>query len=312
VIPAASRQQAVLRWLAEQRRLDPSALDPARVAGDLAAAMDTEGFRLGPAYEQTVALLEKVLNLQDELTLAGIEGSVLERFAGRFVYQENGRTEVATYVYPSRKAGRSQYKVMEHLEQSVLAGVEGANVIGVSILGREVKRLIREGSLEAAALALTLVLIILWSHFRRPRYVILTAVPLLVGELGALGGMTLLGLKLNMISMGMIPIVLGIGIDDGIHIVHRFLDQGEKDVPGVFRFAGRAVVITSVTTMVGFGSLVLSTYKGLWTAGLFAIMGVGLCLLASITLLPALLQIFVVRRSEKLGGRVEDGVPCRS
>jgi predicted RND superfamily exporter protein len=312
VIPPASRQQDVLRWLAEQRRLNPSALDPARVAGDLAAAMDTEGFRLGPAYEQTVALLEKVLNLQDELTLAGIKGSVLERFAGRFVYQENGRTEVATYVYPSRKAGQSQYKVMEHLEQSVLAGVEGANVIGVSILGREVKRLIREGSMEAAALALTLVLIILWSHFRRPRYVILTAVPLLLGELGALGGMTLLGLKLNMISMGMIPIVLGIGIDDGIHIVHRFLDQGEKDVPGIFRFAGRAVVITSVTTMVGFGSLVLSTYKGLWTAGLFAIMGVGICLLASITLLPALLQIFVVRRSEKMGDRAEEVVPSRA
>ena len=303
VIPPASRQQTVLRWLAEKRRLDPSALDPARVAGDLAAAMDTEGFRLGPAYEQTVALLEKVLNLEDELNLAGIKGSVLERFADRFVYQENGRTEVATYVYPSRKAGQSQYKVMEHLERSVLAGVEGANVIGVSILGREVKRLVREGALEAAVLALTLVLIILWSHFRRPRYVILTAVPLLLGELGALGGMTLLGLKLNMISLGMIPIVLGIGIDDGIHIVNRFLDQGEKDVPGVFRFAGRAVVITSVTTMVGFGSLVLSSYKGLWTAGLFAIMGVGICLLASITLLPALLQIFVVGRSEKMGGR---------
>ena len=303
VIPPAPRQKAVLEWMDEQRRLDPSTLDPDRVAGDLALAMDAEGFRLGPAYDETVGLLDKVLGLQDELTLADIDGSVLERFAGRFVYRENGRTEVATYVYPNRQAGQSQYKVMEHLEESVLAGVEGANVIGVSILGREMKRLIRDGSLEAAAVALILVLLILWSHFRRPRYVILTAVPLLLGELGALGGMTLLGLKLNMISMGMIPIVLGIGIDDGIHIVHRFLDQGEEDVPGVFRFAGRAVVITSVTTIVGFGSLVLSTYKGLWTAGLFAIMGVGLCLLSSITLLPALLQIFVVRKREKDAAR---------
>ncbi|NIV29794.1 MAG: multidrug RND transporter, partial [Anaerolineae bacterium] len=136
-------------------------------------------------------------------------------------------------------------------------------------------------------LAIGLVLVILWSHFRRARYVFLTAVPLLLGELGALGGMSLLGLNLNMVSMGIIPIVLGIGIDDGIHIAHRFLDQGEQDVPGIFRFAGRAVVITSLTTIVGFGSLVFSTYKGLWTAGLFAILGVGMCLVSSITLLPA-------------------------
>ena len=132
--------------------------------------------------------------------------------------------------------------------------------------------------------------------------VVLTAVPLLLGELGAIGGMTLLGHNLNMVSMGIIPIILGIGIDDGIHIVHRFMDQGEKDVPGVFRFAGRAVVITSMTTIVGFGSLIFSSYKGLWSAGLFAILGVGVCLLASITLLPALLQIFVVARRERAAG----------
>jgi len=170
----------------------------------------------------------------------------------------------------------------------------------VTILGRELKRLIREGSIEAALLAMGLVLAILWIHFRRLSYVALTAVPLLLGELGAMGGMTLLGHNLNMVSMGIIPIILGIGIDDGIHIVHRFMDQGEKDVPGVFRFAGRAVVITSMTTMVGFGSLVFSSYKGLWSAGLFAILGIGICLLASITLLPALLQIFVVNRRERL------------
>jgi predicted RND superfamily exporter protein len=258
--------------------------------------MEAEGFRLGPAYQETVALLRRALTLNSDLTLDRLQDEALRRYADRFVSRRDGITELATYVYPNREAGGGQYKVMEELEQKVLAGVEGAHVIGVSVLGRELKRLVLEGSLEALVLALALVLAILWSHFRRVSYMLLTAVPLILGELGAVGGMTLLGLKLNMVTMGIIPIILGIGIDDGIHVVHRFLDQGERDVPGIYRFAGRAVVITSLTTIVGFGSLVFATYKGLWTAGLFAILGVGMCLLSSVTLLPALLQIFVVHR----------------
>ena len=70
-----------------------------------------------------------------------------------------------------------------------------------------------------------------------------------------------------------------------------------------YRVAGRAVVITSLTTMFGFGSLVFASYKGLWTAGVFAILGIGMCLFSSVTLLPALLQIFIVRREERSGIR---------
>jgi hypothetical protein len=302
VIPPADRQRQVLAWLEHERREEGEALDVERIAADLAAAMTEAGFRLGQSYQDTVSLLGRVLSLRRELTLAGIHDEAIHRFADRFVYREGDTVELATYVYPSQRDGSGQYKLMEYLEENVLAGVEGANVIGVSILGRELKRLVREGSIEATFLAMGLVLVILWSHFRRLSYVLLTAVPLVLGELGALGGMTLLGQNLNMVSMGIIPIILGIGIDDGIHIVHRFMDQGEKDVPGVFRFAGRAVVITSLTTIVGFGSLVFSSYKGLWTAGLFAVLGVGICLLASITLLPALLQIFVVARRERAAG----------
>ncbi|MCZ6600789.1 MAG: MMPL family transporter [Acidobacteria bacterium] len=302
VIPPADRQRQVLAWLENERREEAGALDVDRIAADLSAAMTEAGFRLGQSYQDTVSLLRRVLSLERELTLEGIHDQALHRFADRFVYREGDTIELATYVYPSRRDGSGQYKLMEYLEEHVLAGVEDANVIGVAILGRELKRLIREGSIEAAFLAMGLVLAILWTHFRRLSYVVLTAVPLLLGELGALGGMTLLGHNLNMVSMGIIPIILGIGIDDGIHIVHRFMDQGEKDVPGVFRFAGRAVVITSMTTIVGFGSLIFSSYKGLWSAGLFAILGVGICLLASITLLPALLQIFVVGRRERAAG----------
>jgi predicted RND superfamily exporter protein len=302
LLPPPESQAVVLRWLAERRRRDPGSLDPDRIAGDLARFMDEEGFRLGPEYEQTVALVRRALSLDQTFTLDELDDLVAPKHISRFVHQENDHTEMVTYVYPNQSGHAGQYRVMELLEANVVGDIENAHVIGVAILGRELKRLIKEGSLEAAVLALLLVLVLLWSHFRDFRYVILTAVPLVLGELGAIGGMTLLGLNLNMVNMGIIPIILGIGIDDGIHITHRFIDQGERNVVSVFRFAGRAVVITSLTTMVGFGSLAFASYKGLWTAGVFAILGVGMCLLSSVTLLPALLQVFVVRRRERRAG----------
>jgi predicted RND superfamily exporter protein len=304
VLPSPGRQEAVLGWLAQQRRDHPERLDPDRVARDLALAMDEEGFRLGPEYQQTVDLLRRVLLLDETLSLDKLDDPVVKKQADRFLHREDGHTELVTYVYPNRSGAAGQYRVFDHLESEVVGEMENVHVIGVAILGRELKRLIREGSIQAAALALALVVVLLWSHFRQIRYVILTAVPLLLGELGAIGGMTLLGIELNMVNMGIVPIILGIGIDDGIHIVHRFINQGERHVADVFRFAGRAVVITSLTTIVGFGSLAFATYKGLWTAGIFAILGVGMCLLSSVTLLPALLQVFVVWRRDVLGRRV--------
>jgi predicted RND superfamily exporter protein len=292
----------VLKWLAEQRRRDPGSLDPDRIAADLRRFMDEEGFRVGAEFDQKVALVRRALSLDENFSLDKLDELVAPKHISRFVHQESGHTEMVTYVYPNQASHAGQYRVMELLEANVVGEMENAHVIGVAILGRELKRLIKEGSLEAAALALLLVLVLLWTHFRQLRYVVLTAVPLILGEVGAIGGMTLLGMNLNLVNMGIIPVILGIGIDDGIHITHRFLDQGERNVVGVFRFAGRAVVITSLTTMVGFGSLAFATYKGLWTAGVFAILGVGMCLLSSVTLLPALLEICVVRQRERRTG----------
>ncbi|MFQ5671022.1 MAG: RND family transporter [Acidobacteriota bacterium] len=297
IFPSPGRQEQVLDWLRRKRRDHPEQLDPERIAADLARELKAEGFRLGPEYERTVAALRRALSVDRRLDTHDLDAPVLRRQASRFLWQEDGETELATYVYPRSDGAGGQYRIMNLLESRVMAGVEGAHLIGVRVLGRELKRLLQEGALEATALASLLVLSLLWIHFRRFRYVVLTAIPLLLGELGAIGGMSLLGIHLNMVNMGIVPIIIGIGIDDGIHIAHRFADRGESDVAGVFRFAGRAVVITSLTTIVGFGSLVFASYKGLWTAGVFAILGVGMCLLSSITLLPALLQIFVVRRT---------------
>ena len=112
--------------------------------------------------------------------------------------------------------------------------------------------------------------------------------------LPAVAGLTLLVTTLlvlnhpfNYINIVALPVIIGIGIDDGIHIIHRF--RQSEDVFKVLTETGRAVVMTTLTTAIGFGSLMLSQYGGLVSLGFVLTIGTLLCLFTSLEMLPALL-----------------------
>ena len=86
-----------------------------------------------------------------------------------------------------------------------------------------------------------------------------------------------------------LPLIIGIGIDDGGHILHRSKIEGRGALYDVYRSTGKAIIITSLTTMMAFGSLVFATYRGFGSLGIALFIGVGSCLLASVVVLPAVL-----------------------
>ena len=107
------------------------------------------------------------------------------------------------------------------------------------------------------------------------------------GLLMLFGLMGLLNIPLNPANMIVLPLILGIGIDDGVHVVHDFRRQA-----GRYRLSSStatAVLITSLTTMVGFGSLMTAHHQGLQSLGRVLTIGVICCLLSSVVILPALL-----------------------
>jgi hypothetical protein len=101
--------------------------------------------------------------------------------------------------------------------------------------------------------------------------------------------------KLNFMNIAILPMLLGIGIDDGIHIVQHFQTHGSRDVPDTLQVTGTAVCLSSLTTLLAFGTLVLSANQGIASVGLVSLVGVTACLLASILTLPAALAV-VARR----------------
>lgn len=152
-----------------------------------------------------------------------------------------------------------------------------------------------EEGIKATALALVIIFLVLLIDFRSPKKALLAIMPLSAGALWMLGVMEMTGLQLTMVNIMAIPLIIGIGVDDGIHVIHRYDIEGFHQHTTVFSSTGRAIFLTSLTTMLGFGSLTFATYRGLGSMGNAMFIGVGTCFLATVIALPAL--------SEKLFGK---------
>jgi len=119
----------------------------------------------------------------------------------------------------------------------------------------------RDG-LRATILTIFIVIILLWIDFRSLRMALLGIIPLLAGGIWMVGILKSFGMMLNFVSVMGLPMIVGIGIDDGVHLLHRYKYEGFNKTLLVLKSTGKAILLTSLTTMAGFGSLMLGTYRG--------------------------------------------------
>ena len=153
--------------------------------------------------------------------------------------------------------------------------------------------------------------------FRNLRDMFLAMLPPLLGGLMMLGILTLLKIDLNPANLIVLPLVLGIGVDDGVHVLHDFRSQRGRTSYKLSASTTNAIVLTSLTSMIGFGSLMVAAHRGLYSVGLVLSVGVGCCLFTSLVLLPAILTLLgpgepdVVRSARKADGADAEVEPDR-
>ncbi len=137
-------------------------------------------------------------------------------------------------------------------------------------------------------ISVLLVVGFLWLGFRRRGWLgPLALLPLALGYLWMLGGMRLLGLEFNFMNILISPLLIGLGIDNGVHLLHRYLETHRlKEAATTIAVP---IFTTSATTLLVFGSLLLARTPGLRVLGTSALLGLGFNALFSLTLLPALL-----------------------
>jgi hopanoid biosynthesis associated RND transporter like protein HpnN len=172
---------------------------------------------------------------------------------------------------------------------SALRSVEPA-VFGPPVQIHESSRLIVREYIKAACYALATIIIVLLLDFRSLADALSALLPVTIGFVGAFGIMGLTGTPLNFANIIVLPIIFGIGAAAGVHVVHRWRADPTGRPSGLSGGTGRAVTLTMLTTMIGFGCMVIAEHRGIRSLGLVMLAGLGVTLLACYTALPALLQ----------------------
>lgn len=142
---------------------------------------------------------------------------------------------------------------------------------------------------QAGIYAISVILVVLWLDFRSIIHSLLAVLPLVAGMLQTLGIMGLVGIPLNPANLIGIPLVFGIAVDYGVHIVHDALERG-----GPYSISGstaNSVLVGALTTILGFGALMVASHQGLESLGRVLTLGVASCTFTSLVLLPAVLRL---------------------
>ena len=153
---------------------------------------------------------------------------------------------------------------------------------------------VRRDAIIASLIGFALVLAILWIDFRRLFDTVASLFPLIVGVIWMLGGMVALGLSMNFFNVFVTAMIIGVGVDYGVHMIHRYREEkgaSRERLEAGLTETGKAVVLAALANMVGFGSLAWSSYPGIQSIGYVAIMGSSSSALVALTVLPAYLAI---------------------
>ena len=160
-----------------------------------------------------------------------------------------------------------------------------------SIVAASMLDLMRTESPYMVGLTFIIIYILMIYTFRSFRWSVISMLPLLVGLLWLFGLLMIFDLQFNFYNLVVLPAILGIGCDSGVHLAHRYREEGKNSMWQVLSSTGQHITIGSFTTMLGFAGLVLTVHPGLQSIGIMAVLGIGMTLLTSIIFLPALIQL---------------------
>jgi len=176
------------------------------------------------------------------------------------------------------------------------------NVTGFPATTRVNTRLAVNGLRQSLIYGLVIIVVLLALDFKKIHAVLLSLIPLVVGMLWLQAALMYMGLEYNLASMAGLPLLLGLGVVYGVHIVHRWQEN-----PGITAFAatvtsGRGVAFAAFTTAAGLFSIIFSRHKGVSDFGIILFQGILSCLAASLVILPTVIDLFFLKPEvEKIG-----------
>ncbi len=163
---------------------------------------------------------------------------------------------------------------------------------GAAVGTVEFARAITRALKQALATAVAVILVLLLLLWRSPRDAMITLAPLAFGTLTIVAFAGALGLPFNFANVIVLPLLLGIGVDSGIHLVHRHRLALGADANLLETSTARAVLFSALTTGLSFATICFASHGGIASLALLLTVGIGVMLAANLLLLPALVARF--------------------
>lgn len=235
---------------------------------------------------------------RNSLSVDPIELSDLPRELVRRMLAPDGTARIQAF--PAEEL--QDYDALKRFTTSVLAVAPRAAGIAPNLvdLGEATARSFRL-ALISAAVAISALLFLLW---QRPGDVALVLSTLALGSILTCASMALLGLSFNFVNVLVLPLLFGIGVDSGIHLVHRARYDAENpsDTTGslIETATAGAVFYSAMTTTLSFGTLALSGHKGMQGLGIMLTIGMFWTIVANLIVLPALLVLCGISSAPRL------------
>jgi predicted exporter len=275
LVPSAGTQARMAE------RVRQAGLTQDGIRSSLEQAALASGFRPG-AFDPFIERLPHLLDPEERLSYEGYLSHGLEDVVGRLITHQDDRWMVVSYFFPgTEEEGRA-------LEATV-AGVDPSQrVTGLPLVNRELSERFLPQFVKGLAIGAILVVALVAVAFRSWRLSMLALVPTVVGLVWAAGILALTGVRLDLFAIFAVVTFLGIGVDYGIHLVHRYQEYGDAERSTAE--LAPVIVVAGAITLLGYGTLVNSSYPPLRSMGIVSAVSVVTLVAASILVLPALLH----------------------
>jgi len=234
---------------------------------------------------------DEIGRFRRSLSVSGIELATLPEELVRRLRAPDGTLRIQAYP-------EEELQDFESLKQFVTAVLEvDPKAAGIAInlvdFGEATARSFRQ-ALLSAAIAISTLLFVLW---RRPADVALVLAPLTLASILTCASMVIIDMSFNFANVLVLPLLFGIGVDSGIHLVHRARHDADQETEGVAggslveSSTAGAVFYSAMTTTLSFGTLALSGHEGMRTLGVMLTIGMFWTVIANLVVLPALLVV---------------------
>jgi len=266
---------------ASAARIVSASLSPGTVREGLDRAAGAAGFRAG-VFQPFADRLPRLLDTSSRVTYDGYVENGLSDLIRRFVIHDGDRWLTATYVIPTSAAD------VEAIGRIVAAEAEGPVLTGLPMVNRELSAMFLPQFLKGLAIGSGIVLLLVIAAFRQWRLSMYALLPTVIGLLWAAGVLALFRVELDLFAVFAVVTFVGVGVDYGIHLVHRF--QERSDAVQATAELAPVILAAAAITFFGYGTLFTSSFPPLRSIGIVSGVSVITLAVASVLVLPALLM----------------------